>query len=557
VDGVRRIRHYLVDFTKSLGSGVLGGPKRPWEGNERFLPNFDTAGQNMVSLGVRTPGWMKAKYPGLDEVGSFEGQTFDPAVWTTSQPIAPFENRLPDDTFWAAKQVMAFTDEDIRTIVHTGGYTPAGEDWITAALIERRNRIGRTFFTRVLPLDRFRLNGNALEFDDLGVVHGLSVPRQYTIDWHRFDNGKDSVLDKIGTGPTIPTGVTAIQAGGYAAARVYADEAAMNVTAFLRRSANGFEIVGLDRAWPGKVIAPPASPNRTNRRVFGDLTPRQQELFKTYNDTYNETRGSRYSIEEGFNRLTVSEQSTFFGITHALAHTTMTDAGGAALGSALDRIESIERIAGQYAGRGGDQQFRLYVNLKPETRNILEKSQQFFRDHENTVYHVGYPDSYRQVGKEPNLQMSLAEDGLKANIDVDYRSSRSPQGLFNGHLTSANSDIRVGENTNLHRGRWGGFIAFWQETFGRLNEEKAPRDLIDFDRPDANVTPLPPDRPLGANPERVEDAAQEFLTDWLVRRQYEQALDFLSPRAYACLVVSRDSRSVSLDANGARVSCSR
>jgi hypothetical protein len=124
--------------------------------------------------------------------------------------------------------------------------------------------------------------------------------------------------------------------------------------------------------------------------------------------------------------------------------------------------------------------------------------------------------------------------------------------LFNGHLTSANSDIRVGENTALHRGRWGGFIAFWQEAFGNLNEEGAPRDIIDFDRPDARVTPLPPDRPRGASPERIEDAAQEFLTDWLVRRQYQQALDFLSPRAYACLVLSADARSVPLDANGAR-----
>jgi hypothetical protein len=551
MDGVRRIRHYLTDFTRSLGSGMLGGPKRAWEGNERSL-DFGKVRGNMASLGIRTPEWMKAKYPDLAEVGSFEGQKFDPSAWTTSQPIPPFENRLPDDTFWAAKQVMAFTDEDIRTIVQTGGYTKAGEDWITAALIERRNRIGRTFFARVLPLDRFRLSGDALEFDDLGAVHGLSMPRQYTIDWHRFDNDKDSILDKIAMGAAVPPAVAALAAGGYAAARVYADEPAMNVTVFLRRGAKGLEIVGLDRAWPGKVIAPPAKPDRPHRRIFADLTAQQQKLFGTYNDSYNKTRDSRYTPEEGFNRLTVSEQSTFYGITHALANTSMTDASGTSLGSALDRIESIERIAGQYAGRGGDQQFRLYVNLKPDTRETLEKSQQFFRDHENTVYHVGYPHSYRQVGKEPNLQMSLAEDGLKADIDVDYRSSRSPRGLFNGHLTSANSDIRVGENTDLHRGRWGGFIAFWQETFGRLGEEAAARDLVDFDRPDAHVTPLPPDRPRGANPERIEDAAEEFLADWLVRRQYQQALDFLSPRAYACLVVSSDARGVPLDANGAR-----
>ena len=39
-------------------------------------------------------------------------------------------------------------------------------------------------------------------------------------------------------------------------------------------------------------------------------------------------------------------------------------------------------------------------------------------------------------------------------------------------------------------------------------------DLLNLDRPDV-ATPLPADRPLGASPEKVEDAVQEFLTDWL------------------------------------------
>src|SRR5262245_28159531 len=353
INGTRRIRHYLVDFTKSLGSGLLGGPKRAWEGNETILPDVSGLARNVASFGVRTPTWMKAKYPGLPEVGAFEAKTFDPETWSASQPLPPFENRLPDDTFWAARQVMAFTDEEIRAIVQTGGYSKAAEDWITAALIERRNRIGRTFFARVLPLDRFRVNGNVLEFDDLGAVHGLSPSRSYTIDWYRFDNGRDALLDKIGTGPSLPPALAAIPIGGYAAARVYAGEAAMNVTVFLRRRADGVDIVGLDRGWPGKIIAPTMPPMRINGRVFEDLTSRQQELFKTYIDSYNETRGSQYSAEEGFDRLTVSEQTTFYGVTHALSHTTLTDASGASLGSALDRIESVERIAGQYVGRGG------------------------------------------------------------------------------------------------------------------------------------------------------------------------------------------------------------
>ena len=50
--------------------------------------------------------------------------------------------------------------------------------------------------------------------------------------------------------------------------------------------------------------------------------------------------------------------------------------------------------------------------LRPDAEEILEKSTQFFRSHDNTVYHVGYPRSYRQEGNVPNIQFSVSEDGL-------------------------------------------------------------------------------------------------------------------------------------------------
>jgi len=551
VGGVTRIRHYLIDFTRSLGSGIQGGAKLSWEGNDPSLPKLGKIGRNIAGMGVVTPAWMKARYPKLREVGSFEASTFDPEEWTTNHSIAPFANRLPDDALWAAKRVMAFTDEEIRAIVQTGQYSKAAEDWITAALIERRNRIGRTFFARVLPLDRFRVTGTTLEFDDLATTYGFTAARTYSVDWSGFDNAKNVLLDRLGTGTSLPASAQAIATGSYVAARISAGDAAMYVDVFLRKRADGFDVVGVDRSWPGKVIAIPPPPPRADRRVFADLSMQQRTLFETYVKGYNASRGTQYSAEEGFDRLTISEQTTFYGITHALFHSNLTDAQGASLGTALDRVDSIERIAGQYAGRGGDEEFRLYVNLKPDTREVLEKSKEFFKDHENTVYHVGYPHSYRQIGKEPNIQFSMSEDGQRADIDVDYRASKTPQSMFNGHLTSANSDIRVAENSAKHGARWSGLITWWQ-SFGRLAEALPDQpDLLNIDRPDA-PTPLPPDRPLGASPDRVEDAVQEFLTDWLVRRQYDQALDFLSPRSYACLNLNEDSRGQALDAAGAR-----
>jgi len=551
-NGPSRIRHLLVGLTGALGSGA-DGPKTGWAGNEAFIPDFGTIGRNILGLGIYTPAWMRAKPPGLREVGTFTSDTFEPERWAAVHAVPPFANRLPDDTFWAARQVMAFTDQDIRAIVQTGQYTKAAEDWITATLIERRNRIGRTYFSRVLPLDRIHVESGALAFDDLGVTHGFSGPRTYTVEWFGFDNAKGTVLANIGSGVQVPPAAQALAAGEYVAARIHGGDPAMHVTAYLRKRADGLDLVGLDRAWPGKVIAPPVAPVRADRRVYADLAPQQRALFETYVPSYNTPRGTQYTAEEVFGRLTISEETTFYGVTHALLHTDLRDKGGGPLGPALDLVASVDRIAGQYAGRSGDGQFRIFVTLKPDAQAVLERSSDFFLDSENTVYHAGYPRSYRQAGKPPNLQFSLAEDAVHADIDVDYRSSRSPQALFNGHLTAANSDIRAGENPKVHSGRWQGLVAWWQGAFGRL-AESAPKstELLNMERPDVPSAPLPPARPSGAEPDRIEDAAQEFLTDWLVRRQYDQALEFLSPQAYACVNRSDEARQETLDVTGAR-----
>ncbi len=190
---------------------------------------------------------------------------------------------------------MAFTDDEIRAIVQTGQYSKEAEDWITAALIERRNRIGRTFFARVLPLDRFRVAANALQFDDLNVTYGFAPPRDYTVEWYGFDNAKDMFLDRIGTGSALPPAAQSIAAGSYIAARIHAGDSAMQVHAFLRKRPDGFELVGLDRTWPGKVVAVPPPPVRAGRQVFADLTPQQRALFETYVRVYNASRGSQYT----------------------------------------------------------------------------------------------------------------------------------------------------------------------------------------------------------------------------------------------------------------------
>ncbi len=65
-------------------------------------------------------------------------------------------------------------------------------------------------------------------------------------------------------------------------------------------------------------------------------------------------------------------------------------------------------------------------------------------------------------------------------------------------------------------------------------------------------TPLPPNRVPGASIAEVYDAAEEFLTDWLVRRKYSEALMFVSDRTHACLNTDDDTEDETVSGKAAR-----
>jgi hypothetical protein len=548
-DGVPAIRHYLVDFVGTLGSGGHEA-KRAWEGHERLL-DFGKTLKNIAGMGIYTPAWMRADYGGYRSVGHFDYETFDPDRFTPISSLAPFANRLPDDTFWAAKLLAAFTDDDIRTVVSTGRYSdPAAEAWIVECLIERRHRILATYFARVLPLVDFEVVGNELHFTDLAVEHGLSPARSYTYGWSSFDNQAEThvAIGPPRDSPTVPPAVASAADGSYFAARVSGGEEGNSTVAFFRKTSGPLELVGLEYDWPGKVVADPRLEVDTGVSRYADLADAQKELFEGYASAYNERTGFDLSPQAYFDSLSVSERTTYDAVTHALMNSPLTDEDGASLGRAIDLVSGVERVAGQYYGRSGDEQFRLYVYLTDGARQALEKSREFELGHLNTVYHVGYPYSYRQSGGVPSIQFSVSEDGDKADIDVDYRSSKFPQAMFNGHLTSSNSDVRAGDNLERHTGRWSGFVGWWRDIFGRLpfeEREDAGPDLLSK-APHEIPTPLPPNRPYGEEPSELHEAAQEFLTDWLVRRDVDEAAQFISRRILACVNTDDDAEDETL-----------
>lgn len=558
-NGVQYVRRHVIDFFKTLGAGARG-PKEARDGNEyRF--ELGAALRNVASMGVTTPAWARAPNAGLRSVGRFDGHAFEADAWTADTHFATWTNRLPDDLYWGAKLVMSFSDEEIRAIVNTGGYSDArATRWIADALIERRDEIGRVFLAKVLPLDNFRVTGDRLEFDDLMVAYGFGAPRSLGISWHRYDNLNEvSTLLSLDAPDqhALPPGVLAAAPGEYFAAQIDDQQRpGMNLIVYLRRNPNAVEVVGVERNWPGKLVLEPSTEVGATVLFsrYASFDDRRRALLERPARVFNETTGRNLTPQEWFDtQLTLSERTTFDAITHALMNTRLTDANGADLGTGLDLIEGLERIAGQYSGRGGDQQFRIYVDLVPDAEDTLRHATQFHADHENSVYHIGYPHSYRQEGSVPNVQVSVSEDGRRADVDVDYRSSKAPQALFNGHLTSSNSDVRAGDNYDRHDRRWAGLVNWWQDVLGNIGLRRATSvDLMTRSAAELPA-PLPPARPPGAAPEKLHDAAQEFLADWLVRGNIDEAMHFLSQRAIACINIDEDNEAEVLDVDQAAI----
>jgi hypothetical protein len=198
------------------------------------------------------PPWAGARYPPYRSVGRFEAEVFDPDQWYPEFPNPAFLNRLPDDEFWAAKQVMAFTDDDIRAVVKTGQISePAAEEYLVNCLIQRRDKIGRTFFAKVLPLDFFAVQNGELVFEDLAKKHGMGATGPLKVSWSGFDNETEQKTLLAGQGGfAIPLNETPSSDPVYYAADISREaDTRRTVTVYLRIQRGQPEVVGIERSW--------------------------------------------------------------------------------------------------------------------------------------------------------------------------------------------------------------------------------------------------------------------------------------------------------------------
>ncbi|MGE0462911.1 MAG: hypothetical protein AB7Q16_16230 [Vicinamibacterales bacterium] len=258
VDGHTVVRHYLLDFGSSLGAAEVR-PSEPWMSHAYLYEGRPLLGK-LVGAGLPVEGWRTILYPRLRGVGHFEADRFDPDTWKTLWPNAAYLRAGPDDTFWAARKLMAVTDGMIAAAVEAGHYSdPAARAYLTRTLIRRRDVIGRTYLARITPVVDPTLNdAGLLTFHDAAVERGgAAAPDAYHARWWRFDNT---------TGVSTPLGdssdarVTALQAPSALPrdhdALVRVDVSARSsafpawaapVRLYFRRGATAWSLVGVER----------------------------------------------------------------------------------------------------------------------------------------------------------------------------------------------------------------------------------------------------------------------------------------------------------------------
>ena len=225
-------------------------------------------------------------------------------------------------------------------------------------------------------------------------------------------------------------------------------------------------------------------------------------------------------------------------MTHALSKAKLTDANGKSLGRAIDLVDAVDEVMGQESDVGGDRQFRVYVYLKPNAVDILKKSQEFFHDKDNTIYHKGFPICYRLKNGPPSIQFSISRDKTMSDIDVDYRAGGFPKGLVSGHLTAANSDVRAGNNLDRHDSRWSGLNGWWREVFGLLGSGGNPPKETATEK--LGRIPL---NPAVKGDQGIDKSAHDFLKSWVVDKQPNLSVAYFSRRSYPCLeAISRKNR---------------
>jgi hypothetical protein len=257
-NGKTIVKHYLQDVGSTFG---MCNDLHEWDLSWEYFFEGGPSVKRLFTLGFGLSPWQTVNYREYPSVGKFEGKVFDPRKWRPQTPTIAYLEMRDDDAFWAALRVAAFTDDVIRTLVHTGEFSnPDAEKYLADVLIQRREKIKSVYLNAVNPIIKVSLDGKRLTFDNAAIANGVaSGPVAYRASWMLFDNatGATKPLSDTSSETTTITAPSGLPSSGYVAVDIAADSAAhptwkQPVRAYFRQDGGSWKLVGFERM-PEKV----------------------------------------------------------------------------------------------------------------------------------------------------------------------------------------------------------------------------------------------------------------------------------------------------------------
>lgn len=258
-EGRSYVRHHLIDFGSTLGSGGVA-PREAWEGFE-YLVEPKSIGKAIVSFGLTVPPWRTVDLYRDSAIGALprDNTRFNPERWRPRVPNQAFVRARPDDKFWAASKLAAISDDMIRAAVHTGEFGRAeAERFLATALIERRQAILGIYLTAINPISAPVLDASGrLTFTNVAVDAGVAAPpNSYRAAWFAFDNTTGEsrpIAETSAATPPLPAPADLPSTEGryirvdLSAIATGFPSWAAPVPTYFKRTSQGWVLVGLER----------------------------------------------------------------------------------------------------------------------------------------------------------------------------------------------------------------------------------------------------------------------------------------------------------------------
>ena len=167
-NGKRFLKHHLIDFSDALAAYQVSS-KRLEMGWEHYW-DWEYQPLAALALGLWKRPWEDQKETRWKALGTFSADGFDPERWRGGFPYWPYTEMDAADAYWIAKIIMKFDRKFLEAIVAKGELSDsAASSYLVETLLKRRDKIGRTYFEAVTPLDDFSIRNGQICATDLSL----------------------------------------------------------------------------------------------------------------------------------------------------------------------------------------------------------------------------------------------------------------------------------------------------------------------------------------------------------------------------------------------------